>query len=131
MPRRNTINSLQVAGFVADPASMNHLGSGMHVDFASFTDPTYGQAGKRVIPAGTAVQQDTTKGAFVPHTTGRLLLLVTDAVEDSRVAAVSGYGAYTGGNVYLDLLPASTQAKAAALDPHFHAQVYKDVRGGN
>lgn len=131
MPRRTTINPFHVAGFVADPASMDHLGSGMRVDFASFTDASYGEAGKRVIPAGTAVEQDLTKGALVPHATGRPLLLIAEAVEDSRVAAVSGYGAYTGGNVYLDLLPAATQAKAAALTPHFHTQKYGDVRGGN
>ena len=103
----------------------------MIVDFAAFTGAEYGTPGRRVIPAGTVGQLDATSGRFVPHTTGRPLLLATDAVENSRVAPLSGYGAYTGGNVYADLLPAATQAKAAALAPYFYLQTYADVRGAS
>lgn len=131
MSTRRNLFTETLAGFVADPASMDHHGSGVIVNFAAFTDASYGTAGSRVIPAGTVGELDATSGEFVPHTTGRPLLLATDAVEGSRVAALSGYGAYTGGNVYVDLLPAATQAKAAALAPHFYLQTYADVRGAS
>lgn len=129
MPIRRSY-SHKFPNFVADPASMDYLGAGSQVDFAAFpAGAEYGAAGKKVIPAGTRVERHATSGKFVPLASGRPLLLVTDAVEGSTNAALSGYGAYTGGNVYTELLPGTVSgAQATALAPYFHLQTYADVR---
>lgn len=130
MPTRRTY-SHAFPNFVADPHSMDHLGSGALVDFAAFpAGAVYGEAGKKVIPAGTRVERDATTKKLIPLAAGRPLLLITDAVEGSRVAALSGYGAYTGGNVYAELLPGTlTAGERTALAPFFLLQPYGDVRG--
>lgn len=126
MPTRRTF-SHKFPNFVADPHSMDHLGTGAQVNFTAFTDAGYGTAGSKVIPAGTRVELSA--GKLVPLASGRPLLLITDAVEGSRVAPLSGYGAYTGGNVYKELLPGTVSgAEATALAPYFLLQTYGDTR---
>lgn len=128
MPTRRTFTH-KFPNFVADPHSMDQLGTGAQVDFTAFTDAAFGTAGTKVIPAGTRVEINATSKKLVPLTTGRPMLLITDAVENSRVAPLSGYGAYTGGNVYKELLPGTVSgAEATALAPYFLLQTYGDTR---
>lgn len=94
--------------FVADRTGMQTAGTGVQIDFSKFTDAKYGTAGKRIVPAGTVIEP--ADGTMVcgpaSGTAGKLaLILKSDAEEDSKVAAASGYGAYSGGPVYETLLP--------------------------
>ncbi|MBZ9712186.1 hypothetical protein [Deinococcus multiflagellatus] len=106
------IKKFGLAAFVADRASMATFGTGVQIDFAAFTDAKYGTAGKRVIPAGTIIEPtgNSTTGEYLcgpgAGTAGKpQLILKTDAEEDGRGMAASGYGAYVGGVVYENVLP--------------------------
>ena len=104
-----------LAPFVADRASMDTAGTGIQLDWSKFTDPKYGEAGKRSIPAGTAIEPTAEAkantapallcGPADPLTADPAFLLKTPAIENSRVEAESGYGAYTAGVVYETYLP--------------------------
>ncbi|WP_261665434.1 hypothetical protein [Deinococcus sp. Marseille-Q6407] len=119
-----------LAPFVADRASMDTAGTGIQIDWSKFTDPKYGAVGKRSIPAGTAVEPTAEAKAGTapamlcgPADTARTdpaFLLKTPAIEESRVEAASGYGAYTGGVVYETYLP---DAKGRALSTELKAKL--------
>lgn len=133
-----TSNILGVPAFIADPHSVTLFGTGAQLDFTTFTDATkFGVAGKRKIPAGTVVELNASGVAVFPTGTANTptYLLRSDAEEDSRVAARSGFGLMTGGNVYETLLPDATgnprvltPAFKTALGPRFHFQSYSDIR---
>ena len=110
-----TMKTFGLPIFVADRNSMNTFGTGIQLDFSKFTDPKYGVAGKRTIPAGTAIEPTAEAKAGTAATylcgpadtagAGEALILKTDAYEDSKVAAESGYGAFSAGVVYETYLP--------------------------
>lgn len=134
-----TTTNLGLPAFIADPKSINLWGSGAQVNWALFTDTTkFGVAGVRKIPAGTVVAIGAT-GLIVPAaadgSNAPFFLMRTDAEEDSRVAALSGYGVITAGNVYETLLPDAsgsprvlTANQKTGLGPRFVLQAYGDVR---
>jgi hypothetical protein len=98
-------------GFIVDHSSINR-NSGRQIDWtavnASFVDPA---TGKKKLPAGTAVGEVTAGGKVaerVVTTRPAIGLLASDAIEDDRSAALSGYGVIIGGVVYENLLPDAT-----------------------
>ena len=135
MIRTNT--TLGIAAFIADPSSITLWGTGAQVNWALFTDAKYGVVGSRKIPSGTVIA--ITNGKIVPAaadgSNAPFYLTRSAAEEDSRVAALSGYGVITGGNVYETLLPDAsgsprvlTAALKTGLGPRFVTQAYQDVR---
>ncbi|WP_295818884.1 hypothetical protein [uncultured Deinococcus sp.] len=137
-----TLKTYGLPAFVADRATMNTFGTGVQIDFSKFTDAKYGVAGKRRVPAGTVIEPVTDVGAPAylcgpaSGTAGKLaLLLKTDAEEDSKVDALTGYGAYAAGVVYETLLPDASGAPrvlSAALKTQLGARwtfmKYEDKR---
>ncbi len=138
-----TIKKFGLAAFVADRNSMDVFGTGVQIDWAAFTDAKYGTAGTRRIPAGTVIEPigNSTTGIYLcgpaAGTAGKpQLILKTDAEEDARGMAASGYGAYVGGVVYENLLPDAsgnprTLANAtvrAALANKFTFMTWEDRR---
>jgi hypothetical protein len=107
-------------GFVADPHSIMR-NDGRQIDWTAVTaGATFGAAGSKRVPAGwkmyyTAAGKlgptDPTTGA-VPAAEALAGILATDAVENSKTAALSGYGVIVGGVIYQDLLPQPTAATA-------------------
>ncbi|MVN88630.1 hypothetical protein GO986_17990 [Deinococcus sp. HMF7620] len=138
-----TLKIYGLPAFVADRSSMDTFGTGVQINFALFTDAKYGTAGSRRIPAGTAIEPtgNGTTGVYLcgpaAGTAGKpQLLLKTDAEEDSRADAASGYGAYAGGVVYETLLPDASGSPRAlanatvrtALATRFVFMTYEDKR---
>lgn len=106
------IKTFALAAFVADRASMDTVGTGIQIDWSKFTDSKYGTPGQRHIRAGTAVEPVTDAGAPAllcgpaTGTVGRPAFLTKQHMEeDNPTEALSGHGAYNGGNVYEALLP--------------------------
>jgi hypothetical protein len=112
MPTRSTYN-LAAPSFAVDPSSLRRS-SGRQISWEDVEGNTedgdpgpYGELGKRVIPAGTAVGDTLGSGKISPRvdtTNPAIGILETSAVEDSTVASMSGYGMLVGGVVYENLL---------------------------
>lgn len=119
-PRTYTTYSLGVK-FTADEASLQRLALGGTVKLAAFTDPKYGVAGQRTIPAGTAVKRDTDL-TLIPATitdpAGTAFLMASDVIENPLPGASRGSdlttGLYAGGVIYEDKLPDATAGVLAA-----------------
>ncbi|MBZ9753185.1 hypothetical protein K7W42_20320 [Deinococcus sp. HMF7604] len=136
-----TTSTLGTPAFIADLHSITLWGTGAQIDWTAWTDAKYGTAGKRKVPAGTVIAFNAS-GKIVPPTVnagavtnGPCYLARTDMEEDSRVAALSGFGVITGGNVYDTLLPdaaGNPRSIAAelktALGARFVLQPYGDAR---
>jgi hypothetical protein len=132
MNRQNFV--LGTPAFIADLHSITLWGTGAQIDWTAFTDAKYGTAGKRKVPAGTVIEFNGA-GKMIPGASGPCYLTRTDIEEDSRVAALSGYGVITGGNVYETLLPDAsgsprvlTSGQKTALGARFVFQPYGDAR---
>lgn len=110
-PRRGEKSTMSMPHWVADYHSLTLHGTGAPINWAAWTDPKYGTAGRRVVPSGTVVSLSA--GKIVPAD-GSLdtLLLMTDAREGSSGDSISGYGLVVSGNVYEAQLPDSTGAPA-------------------
>lgn len=112
-----TLKKFGLAAFVADRASMDTVGTGIQIDWTKFTDAKYGPAGKRRIPAGTAIEPIGTGAADSPRylcgpasgTAGKDAWLTKQAIEEDAEWP-TGHGAYNGGNVYEALLPDASGA---------------------
>ena len=115
---------MSTPGFVVDPHSiMRDLGR--QIDWAnvpaSFVNAS---SGKKVIPAGTTVGVKTGSTAGVVPRSGldptvlgqegetAVGILETQAEEDSKSAAVSGYGVIVGGHLFENALPDATGTPA-------------------
>ena len=97
-------------------------------------------AGYKHVPAGTRVAQDDTTGKIrpleddgdVPADHTLIGLLATDANEDAKFEALTGYGVIVGANVYLELLPetldSTAQTALAAIGKGFAFETYADDR---
>ena len=107
MPIGRTLNTYSVGvKFVADEDSTMLLAIGATVNIAAFTDPKYGTAGKRFIPAGTAVV--ITAGLVVPTDNVKTTYLTaSDIVENPLFYRGSDdtTGLYAGGIFFEDRLP--------------------------
>lgn len=124
-------------GFVADQHSMMR-NDGRQIDFATVDDAYIVAAtGKKRLPAGTVMYEITPGGKIAeadalgapPAAEAIVGILVTDAVEGDRSAALSGYGVYVGGVIYGDLLPIPGQAAGlAGVGTGFHIIPYTDDR---
>jgi hypothetical protein len=71
---------------------------------------TVAGSGSKYLPAGKCMAGDATgDGPLTPSvTSSATCLLATDAWEDSRDAAISGYGIIVGGVIYENMLPDAT-----------------------
>lgn len=114
-----TTTSVSAPSFVADPRSVSRS-TGRQVDWdavpAAYTNAV---TGKKNIPAGTAVDQIDASGKIVPRPAGANVagqttigILVSNAIEGDKSAALSGYGVLTGGRIYTELLPSAPDATA-------------------
>lgn len=96
--------------FVADRDTAITYGTGIQLDFSKFIDAKYGEAGKRVIPAGTVIEPTSEAGKpallCVPAaaTAGKPALILKETVEE-ELAGTTGHGAWAGGAFYEALLP--------------------------
>lgn len=137
MPRVTT--TVSTPTFVADPASITRS-TGRQVDWENVDSSFAGADGKKVIPAGHRAYQ-LASGKVVPAQVpdgenpplGTLVgLFETNAIEDDKSAALSGYGVVRGGIVYLELLPetldAAAQTELAAVGTGFAFEPYNDSR---
>lgn len=142
---RTTFN-VSSAGFVADPRSVDLVGTGAQVDWAAvnaaFADPV---TGKKTLPAGKVMVRQA-NGKLRPRSqdgaaalgAGETIagLLATAAVEDDPTAALSGHGVIRGGIVYEHLLPdygdanwaGTYRAQVVAAGKGFDLQPYSDDR---
>lgn len=98
--------------FVADWDSVTR-DSGHTIDWANVpAGATYGVAGSRVVPAGTAMGELLSgNGRISPRvltTNPATCLLATEARENSEVDNRGGYGVILGGVIYENLLPEAT-----------------------
>lgn len=113
--------------FIADEHSISRIAMGGRIKFASFTDASFGTAGKRVIPAGTIVKRDT-DNQLIPAAdgpAGTAFLTISDALEDAFIKRGSDAttGLLAGGVFYEDKLPkAPTALQKTALGPKFTFQ---------
>ncbi len=119
MPRKTFTSG--APGFVADIGAMQIQGGGAQIKWSAFTNARYGTAGTRKIPAGEPVSWEAATGQLIPSDgTAKTGLLITDAYEDSQNAALTGYGVYVGGPVYLAALPVVPAAAVKTqLDKQF------------
>lgn len=114
MPRTTTVVSRP--GFIADYASIVRLPTGRQIDWANVTNTD--AEGRKYLPAGTAVGDLLGSGKLRPRvvtTNPAIGLLETNAYEDDKAAAASGYGVIIGGVVYENLLPDATGGPPATL----------------
>lgn len=131
--------NLSTPGFVCDNNSMRK-NSGRQIDWtnvaAGYVDA---DSGLKTIPAGTVMAaSDVADGSVVPaangsHVSGNPIgVLVSTAIEDDESAALSGYGIYVGGVIFLDLLPETsggTNAYSSDLQSNgltFQFETYAD-----
>lgn len=99
-------------GFVQDPTSMVRS-SGRQVDWDNVPDTFKSNNGKKHIPAGTDMSEQA-DGTIIPRigqdvvadaTLKTTQLLISAAEEGARFVSETGYGTYTSGRVYEQLLP--------------------------
>jgi hypothetical protein len=107
-------------GFVVDP-NATARSDGRQIDWTNVSSDFIPDGlTKKRIPAGTIVAENAdgkvipradVAAAFIAHpsdwagTETSVGFLVSDAVEDARSAALSGYGMFIGGVFYRELLP--------------------------
>lgn len=113
-----TTHNVSRPGFIVDPNSVDLL-DGRQIDWDTVAAGWANSAGKKELPGGT-VMVEQADGTIIPRVdqgdadmgAGESIagLLATAAVEDSKTAALSGYGVIRGGIVYEDLLPDSDNA---------------------
>lgn len=92
--------------------------------------------GKKKVPAGTPMAEDATNHKIFPRTATAAAtgLLATDALEDDRSAALTGYGVLVGGVIYQNLLPVTldstmkTELQATGTSTGFYWETYEDDR---
>lgn len=134
MPR--TTHTVSTPSFIADPASVTRS-TGRQVDFDDVASSFADDAGNKVIPAGHRVYltEDgliTTTAGSGEDTNELFGLIETNAVENDRSAALTGYGVVRGGIVYLELLPetldGAAQTALAAVGTGFAFEPYNDSR---
>jgi hypothetical protein len=107
-------------GFIVDHSSITR-NDGQQIDWAavnaSFISAAHG--GKKVLPAGTVIGEVTPGGKIaerVVTTRPATGILASEAIQDDRVAALSGYGVIKGGVIYQNLLPGGTPAAAVKTE---------------
>ena len=129
-------------GFLGDRASLDYYPTGVEIAWADvIDDPAYVDLdGNKFVKAGTLMAIDPTTGKMIPHQIADVAYtdvighLASNAHEDSQTDALSGYGVYTAGNIFENLLPefldawwaATGQAASAALG--FKHYTYSDDR---
>jgi len=112
-------------GFVVDP-NATARSDGRQIDWVNVSDDFIPEGlTKKRIPAGTILAENAAgkviprkdvAAAFIanpsdwPEASTAVGLIVSDAVEDSKTAALSGYGMFIGGVFYEDLLPDREEA---------------------
>lgn len=109
MPRGERVTKTLTPFWVADYSSLALHGAGAPINWAAFTDVSFGTAGRRVVPSGYPVML--TNGKIVPadgSANTETLLLMSSANEGVGSESISGYGLVTGGNVYEAQLPTAT-----------------------
>lgn len=108
-----TSQNLSRPSFIVDYYSLNH-DNGHQIDWATVVDDgTYGPSGEREIPAGT-IMFEQADGTIVPRAQADIVnnpghtaagVLVSNANEDSKTDALTGYGLIKGGILFDNLLP--------------------------
>ena len=121
--------------FIVDPSSVMNT-NGYQVDWANVPASFQDAAGVKRIPAGYPMAK--TADGLVPRgaADGTLPaaegLLYSDASEDVRTDALTGYGFIRGAVVYAELLPVAGDAAFATiqteLGPRFAFETYADSR---
>lgn len=114
MPRTTTVVSRP--GFIADAHSIDRYPTGLQIDWANVSQTD--AEGRKFLLAGTSVGTLAAGGKLRPRvvtTNPAIGLLETNAYEDDRNAAVTGYGVIIGGAVYENLLPDATGGPPATL----------------
>lgn len=105
--------------FLKSPGNVAFRTGGRQIDWANVGAGYIDSAsGKKIIPAGTAMGTLLGSGKMSPRvvtTNPAVGLLEGDAVEDSLVDSLSGYGLLVGGVVYENLLPDATGGPPATL----------------
>lgn len=137
MRRTNTV--VATPGFVADSASIVRSGGGRQIDWSDTgTGTVNAVTGKKELRAGTRVRE-LPSGKLIAHTSATLGgalfgILETNAIQDDRSAALTGYGVIRGGAIYTALLPETLAATDLdALRPvgtGFSFETYNDNRAG-
>lgn len=118
--------------FTADESSLSRIAMGGTVKLAAFTAAKFGQAGNRVIPAGTVVKRDA-DNSIIPadgsEAAGTAYIMASEVVENPRILQGSDLttGLYAGGIFYEDRLPDATAGSLSAglktaLGPTFRFQ---------
>lgn len=119
----------------ATTVSVDALGTAIESGDAA----TINGSGPKRLPAGAALELVSASTLYKPATGAggtTAILLATNASEDNPTDASTGYGAFTGGNVYETLLPDATGTNPralpsgikTALGSRFFFQPYQDVR---
>lgn len=139
-----TTSNVSRPGFVVDHNSIDLL-DGRQIDWDSVAAGWANANGKKELPGGTLMVEQA-DGTLRPRVddAGAALgvgesiagLLASAAVEDSKTAALSGYGVIRGGIVYEDLLPDASdgswagtyRAELEAAGKGFDLQPYSDNR---
>lgn len=134
MPRQEFVHSSPA--FAVDPHKLVR-NSGRQIDWASVNASFIKAAtGKKFLPAGTLVglAPDGRRLAERTATRAAIGILATDAHEDDRSAAVTGYGIIIGGPIYINLLPVTpdatmlTELRAVANTTGWYFETYGDSR---
>ena len=109
--------------FLADLNAYDQDG-GHQIDWASIADSYKNSEGKKVLPAGKAMNI-TAGGKLVVRvatTAPAECLLISEAVEGATNHARTGYGVVRSGVVYEQLLPDKDDAAWAAIKTELNAQ---------
>lgn len=128
-----TSQYVSTPSFIADPASVDRS-TGRQIDWDNVPSSFAGADGKKVIPAGHRVYE-TAEGKILPVTQAEdpvFGLIETNAIQDDKSAALSGYGVIVGGVVYTELLPEELAAEdleaLAEVGTGFAFETYSDSR---
>lgn len=134
MSRKNYV--LSTPGFVANTAVVDE-NTGRQVDWDA-TPTAFGAVGEKKLPAGTIVAEQA-DGTIVPRAGSALQasgILIAPAEEGNLADAKTGYGVYTGGIIYSNILPDRADAAFATMLTELRAngtgfvwQTYQDQRG--
>lgn len=128
--------------FVGDLASLDQYPGGLEIEWADVpaTAKYQDQDGKQFVKAGTLMAQHPTTKKIAPHqaaATGYSAVvghLVSNAHKESKSDAITGYGVYTAGNIYENMLPEYLDAwwaatgKTASAALGFKHYLYADNR---
>lgn len=129
-------------GFVGSDDSMHSFPGGVEIEWADVTDVAkyHDQNGKKFIKAGTLMARDPATGKMIPHQIADVSYtevighLKSHAHSDSKTDAKSGYGVFSSGNIYENMLPEFADAwwaatgKAASAALGFNHFTYADNR---